>query len=93
MQGLKDGKAICLDNYINGPGLTESFEKHGITHESFLTGQSAFLFTKLFVNDKIDPLGVFPPEVLDTPAREYYLKEAAKLGITVNEIVETRLFQ
>jgi len=71
--------------------LTESFEKHGITHESFLTGQSAFLFTKLFVNDKIDSKGVFPPEVLDTDARAYYLKEAAGLGITVDEIVETRL--
>ncbi len=91
VQGQKNGKPICLDNYINGPGLTEAFEKHGITHESFLTGQSAFLFTKLFVNDKISAKGVFPPEVLDADAREYYLKEAAGLGITVDEIVETRL--
>ncbi|MEN8244849.1 MAG: saccharopine dehydrogenase C-terminal domain-containing protein [Thermodesulfobacteriota bacterium] len=91
VQGWKNGKPICLDNYINAPGLTESFEKHGITHESFLTGQSAFLFTKLFVNDKISDKGVFPPEVLDANAREYYLQEAAGLGITVDEIVETRL--
>ena len=80
VQGLKNGKPVCLDNYINAPGLTESFEKHGITHESFLTGQSAFLFTKLFVNDKISAQGVFPPEVLDADAREYYLKEAAWAG-------------
>ena len=92
VQGLKDSQAICLDNYINAPGLTESFDKHGITHESFLTGQSAFLFTKLFVNDKIDVQGVFPPEVLNAGTREYYLREAAKLGITVDEIVESRLF-
>lgn len=91
VQGRKNEKPICLDNYINAPGLTESFENHGITHESFLTGQSAFLFTKLFINDKISDKGVFPPEVLDANAREYFLKEAAALGITVDEIVETRL--
>jgi saccharopine dehydrogenase (NAD+, L-lysine-forming) len=92
VQGLKDGKSVCLDNYINAPGLTESFEKYGITHESFLTGQSAFLFTKLFVNDMIAAKGVFPPEVLDAEPRQYYLAEAAKLGITVDEIEEKRLF-
>jgi len=92
VQGQKDGRSIRLDNYINAPGLTECFEKHGITHESFLTGQSAFLFTKLLVNDKIPERGVFPPEVLDAQARTYYLSEAAKLGITVDEIQETRLF-
>lgn len=92
VQGQKNGKSVRLDNYINAPGLTESFEKYGITHESFLTGQSAFLFSKLFVNDKINIKGVFPPEVLDASAIEYYLKEAAGLGITVDEIIETSLF-
>jgi saccharopine dehydrogenase-like NADP-dependent oxidoreductase len=92
VQGLQNGQAVCMDNYINAPGLTEAFEKYGITHESFLTGQSAFLFSKLFVNDKISVKGVFPPEVLEADAREYYFKEAAALGITVDEIVETRLF-
>ena len=92
VQGQKNGRNIRLDNYINAPGLTECFEKHGITHESFLTGQSAFLFTKLLVNDKIPERGVFPPEILDAQARAYYLSEAAKLGITVDEIQETRLF-
>ena len=92
VQGIKDDKTVCLDNYINAPGLTESFEKYGITHESFLTGQSAFLFTKLFVNDMIATRGVFPPEVLETEQRQYYLAEAAKLGITVDEIGATRLF-
>jgi saccharopine dehydrogenase-like NADP-dependent oxidoreductase len=92
VQGQKNDKSVRIDNYINAPGLTESFEKYGITHESFLTGQSAFLFTKLFLNDKINLKGVFPPEVLDASALEYYLKEAAGLGITVDEILETSLF-
>ena len=92
VQGQKNGKSVRLDNYINAPGLTESFERYRITHESFLTGQSAFLLSKLFVNDKINIKGVFPPEVLDASAIEYYLKEAAGLGITVDEIIETILF-
>jgi saccharopine dehydrogenase-like NADP-dependent oxidoreductase len=91
VRGIKDDKAVCLDNYINAPGLTESFEKYGISHESFLTGQSAFLFTKLFVNDMMATRGVFPPEVLHAKQRQYYLTEAAKLGITVDEIGATRL--
>ena len=36
--------------------------------------------------------GVYPPEVLEAEPRLYYLAEAAKLGITVDEIEETRLF-
>ncbi len=91
VEGKKHSKALRIDSYINAPGLTESFEKYGITHESFLTGQSAFLFTKLFINDKVNPKGVFPPEVLGKNTREYYLAEAAKLGITIDEIQQTEL--
>jgi hypothetical protein len=36
--------------------------------------------------------GAFPPEVLETKQRQYYLAEAAKLGITVDEIGATRLY-
>jgi saccharopine dehydrogenase-like NADP-dependent oxidoreductase len=91
VRGRKNGKPLCIDSYVNAPGLTESFEKYGITHESFLTGQSAFLFTKLFINDRISETGVFPPEVLGQETRAYYLGEAAKLGITVDEIQKTAL--
>jgi len=91
VRGRKNGKPLCIDSYINAPGLTESFEKYGITHESFLTGQSAFLFTKLFINDRISEKGVFPPEVLGPKTRDYYLRQAAKLGITVDEIQKTEL--
>ncbi len=91
VEGIKDNQPVCLDNYVNAPGLTESFEKYGITHESFLTGQSAFLFTELLVDDKIETTGVFPPEALSREARDYYLRAAAKLGITVDQIQKTRL--
>lgn len=92
VEGEADGRAARIDSYINAPGLTESFRSHGITHESFITGQSAFLFSKMFVHQRLELKGVFPPELLDLKARSYYLSEAAKLGITIDEVVETRLF-
>jgi len=92
VEGTLAKKKTRIDMYVNAPGLTEAYKKYKITHETFLTGQSAFLFTKMLVNGKITQQGVFPPEVLEKAEREYYLKEAAKLGITIDEVVETRLF-
>ncbi len=90
--GKKDGRTSRIDLYCYAPGLTESFEKAGITHESYFTGQAAFLFTKMFINDILSTKGCFPPECLEEKERKYYLSEAAKLDILVDEIVETRLY-
>lgn len=90
--GKKDGKVTKVDLYCYAPGLTDAFEKAGITHESYFTGQAAFLFTKMFVNDVITTKGCFPPECLEDKEREYYLSEAAKLDIVVDEFIETRLY-
>ena len=51
----------------------------------------AFLFTKLFVHNKIERKGVFPPEALELETRKYYLHEARKFDISVDEISEIRL--
>jgi len=91
VEGMKDGKQARFDNYISAPGLVESFERYQITHEAFLTGQAAFLFTKLFVHDKINQKGVLVPESLSSGVRNYYFQEAAKLGIIIEEVFETRL--
>lgn len=88
VEGEKDGKEMTIDTYANGPGLIEAFETAGITHESYFTGQGAFLFTKMFVNGKIDMTGVFPPEAFDTDMRSYYMQEAVKLNITFDVFVE-----
>jgi saccharopine dehydrogenase-like NADP-dependent oxidoreductase len=90
--GKKDGRTVKIELYCLAPGLTEAFEKAGITHESYFTGQAAFLFTKMFVNDVIETKGCFPPECLEDKERDYYLSEAAKLDIVVDEIIETRLY-
>jgi len=92
VDGEKGGKQIRFDNYVNAPGVFEAFEKAGLTAETYLTGQCGALFTKMFVNDRIHQKGMFPPEVFDTDQRAYYLKEAAKLEITVDQIVEKSLF-
>ncbi len=91
VDGVKDGKKIRLDSYASAPGLSEAFEKAQITHESYLTGQSAFLFTKMFVNDVISQQGVYPPEVLEEDERTYFFHEAAKLDITIDQYVKTQL--
>jgi len=85
VEGVKDGKKIQIDNYVNAPGCVEAFEKSGLTGETYLTGQCGSLFTKMFVNDKIYQTGLFPPEVLDAGQRKYYLDAAAELDITVEQ--------
>lgn len=92
VDGEKNGKPIRIDNYVNAPGLGDSFAKTGLTAETYLTGQCGGLFTKMFVNDRIHQKGMFPPEVFEAEQRSYYLNEAAKLDITVDEIVQQRLF-
>jgi len=90
--GRKDGRECKIDLYCYAPGLTDAFKIAGITHESYFTGQAAFLFTKMFVNDVITTKGCFPPECLEEKERTYYLSEAAKLDIVVDEIIESRLY-
>jgi len=92
VDGQKNGAPLRIDSYVNAPGLQESFAKAGITHESYYTGQGAALFTKMFVNGKVDLKGVFPPEAFGAEARAYYLREAAKLDITVDEIAQRRIY-
>ena len=92
VEGEKDGRPIRIDNYVNAPGVFAAFEKAGLTAETYLTGQCGALFTKMFVNDKIHQKGLFPPEVFDDAQRAYYLNAASELDITVDRIVEKRLF-
>ncbi len=81
--GKKAGKDTVIDRYAIAPGLIEAFEKSGLTHETYCTGQCAAVFTKLLVNDKIDTKGAISPEILNKKARQYYFAELSKLGVTV----------
>ncbi len=88
VEGKKDGKPTKITNYVNAPGLIESFEKSGLSHESYLTGQCAFIFTKMLVDDVIQQHGAIAPEVLNSEERKYFFTEAEKLGITIDQTIE-----
>ena len=88
VEGKKDGKPVRITNYANAPGLIEAFERSGLSHESYLTGQCAFIFTKMLVNDVIQQKGAIAPEVLKAAERTYFFKEAQKFDITIDQIIE-----
>ena len=92
VDGLKDGEKVRIDSYVNTPGLLESFAKARISHEAYFTGQCGWLFTKMLIKGEVTQKGLFPPEVLEARPRAYFLEEAAKLDITVDQYIERRLF-
>jgi len=88
VDGHKNGKPIRIDSYAAAPGLVESFEQSGLSHEAYLTGQCAAVFVKMMVADVFADKGLYVPEQFDTDARSYYFKNLAKLGVTVeSEII------
>ena len=82
--GQKDGKNIMVDLHLSAPGIEEAYEKAKMTGEMYLTGQGAFLYTKLFVNEMITQKGLISSDMLNDEQVEQYLAWAAELGITYN---------
>ena len=80
--GKKDGKDVVVELHLTAPGLVESYEKARMTSEMYLTGQGAFLYTKLFVNDMIDQKGLISSDMLSDRQIEQYIEWAKELGIT-----------
>ncbi len=87
VEGRKDGAPVTIDSYVNAPGLVESFEKAGLSHEAFLTGQCAAVFVKMMVADVFNESGLFVPEQLPADTRRYYFDALAKLGVTIDETI------
>jgi len=90
VDGHKDGMPLRIDSYASAPGLVESFEKAGLSHEAYLTGQCAAVFVKMMVAGVFADKGVYVPEQLDAHARAYYFKELAQLGITLDVEVQSQ---
>ncbi|MEG2175212.1 MAG: hypothetical protein RR135_07015, partial [Oscillospiraceae bacterium] len=61
-----------------------AYEKAQMSGEMYLTGQGAFLYTKLFVNGMIDQRGLISSDMLEDNQVEQYLDWAKDLGITYN---------
>ncbi len=86
--GTSGGKKVKVESCVNAPGCVEAFQKSGLTGETYFTGQGGALFTKLFVNDKIYQKGLISSDMLEYDQVDYYLQEAAKLGITIDTVIE-----
>ncbi|MDO5140601.1 MAG: saccharopine dehydrogenase NADP-binding domain-containing protein [Eubacteriales bacterium] len=80
--GKKDGKDVMVDLHLFSPGIVDSYEKARMTGEMYLTGQGAFLYTKLLVNDMIDQKGLISSDMLNDKQVEQYIKWANELEIT-----------
>ncbi len=80
--GKKDGKDVMVDLHLSAPGIEESYEKAKMTGEMYLTGQGAFLYTRLLVRDMLTQKGLISSDMLDEKQVEQYLVWAKELGIT-----------
>ena len=92
--GTKDGKKIMVDLHLSAPGLEEAYARAKMTGEMYLTGQGAFLYTKLLVNDMVPQKGLISSDMLDDKQVEQYLAWAKELGITYDiEIKEGKVWE
>ena len=80
--GKKNGRDVMVDLHVSSPGLEEAYERAKMTGEMYLTGQGAFLYTKLLVNDMVPQKGLFSSDMLDDEQVEQYIAWANELGIT-----------
>ena len=80
--GTKNGKKVLADLHVSAPGLVDSYNRAKMSGEMYLTGQGAFLFTKLFVNDMITQKGLISSDMMDDKQVEQYLEWAKELDIT-----------
>ncbi len=83
--GQKDGKDILVEGHVSAPGFVESFERAKITAEMYLTGQSGYLFSKMFINgDFGDRSGLISTDMLSFEQVDRYFEYAEELGITLD---------
>ncbi len=91
--GKKNGRDVMIDLHVQAPGLIDSFERAKMSGEMYLTGQGAFLFTKLFVNNMIDQKGLITSDMLEDRQVEQYLEWAHELDINYTfDILEGRYY-
>ena len=87
--GKKDGQDVLVETHVNAPGFVESFERAKMTGEMYLTGQAGYLFSRLFINDKLDQKGVISSDMLSFEQVDTYFGYAAELGITLSTEVKS----
>jgi saccharopine dehydrogenase-like NADP-dependent oxidoreductase len=88
VDGSKNEKPMRIDCNVNAPGLVEAFEKSGLSHEAYITGQCASVFVSMMVDGAFTAKGLFVPEQLHADARRYCFEKLAKLGMTIEKRIE-----
>jgi len=89
VEGEKASKKMTYISYVLFPSLREVQKKlSGATHESYVTGISAAIFTKMVCMGAIKARGVFLPECLKLEARETFIAKLAEKDIKIHERVE-----
>ena len=90
--GEKENRPVTYTYTVSSPSLRQVQETMpGATHESYLTGTSAAVFSEMLGEGKITMKGVIAPECLDSGAREEYLARIAKLNVKVGVIIKRSL--
>jgi saccharopine dehydrogenase-like NADP-dependent oxidoreductase len=90
VEGEKAGKKTTYILSVPFPSLREVQEKlSGATHESYVTGVSAAVFTEMVCTGDIKAKGVFLPECLGGEERETFIAKLAEKDIKIQERVET----
>ncbi len=82
--GKKDGKETLVEVHVFAPGFVESFERAGMTGEMYLTGQGGFFFSKMFVNDDFDQVGLIGSDMITDEQVDIYFGYAKELDITLD---------
>jgi saccharopine dehydrogenase-like NADP-dependent oxidoreductase len=86
--GKKDGSEVMVDTHVFAPGLVDSCERAGLSAEMYLTGQSGYLFSKMFVEDKFTQHGLISSDMLTDEQVDYYLECAEGLDINYSIAVK-----
>jgi len=90
VEGEKAGKKMTYIFSVPFPSLREVQKKlSGATHESYVTGISAAIFTEMVCMGEIKAKGVFLPECLELKARETLIAKLAEKDIEIHEKAET----
>lgn len=87
--GKKDGKDVLVEAHVSAPGFVESFERAKITAEMYLTGQSGYLFSKMFINDDFAGMsGLISSDMMTFDQVDKFFGYAAELGITLDTVIK-----
>ena len=90
--GEKDGKPATINHTVIGPDIKRVNELiPGATSVSYGTSTPASIYAEMIVEGKIDQPGVIAPELLDRPARDFFIAELGRREMPVTRRVETQI--